>query len=219
MSMWTHINGIITVEPTGRTQAESTYFLETVLSHLPNVTGSEKNMSVQYVIKPGHTMWTSHDELGVYYGYKDYRGNDRSAGEIQSEYYLILSADLRDRTYKRTFKEFMNWLCRLSKRVWVQDILIRIIDEYNEEHIIHENYGAFSEMHEPVVNRFLKDEKYQKDKRLNRFRYLMWDSDPYSGLPLSMVADEYEDPEVDEEIRRREEFEERRINELEEERK
>ena len=43
MSWWTYINGTITVSPMGRTQAEKRYILETVLDHLPLVTGSERD--------------------------------------------------------------------------------------------------------------------------------------------------------------------------------
>lgn len=43
MSWWTHINDTITASPMGRTQAEKRYILETVLDHLPLVTGSERD--------------------------------------------------------------------------------------------------------------------------------------------------------------------------------
>ena len=35
MSNWTHITGVITVEPMGRCQAEARYILDMVLAHLP----------------------------------------------------------------------------------------------------------------------------------------------------------------------------------------
>ena len=40
MSWWTYVNGFIEVEPAGCTQPEKRYVLETVLSHLPKVTGA-----------------------------------------------------------------------------------------------------------------------------------------------------------------------------------
>lgn len=46
MSNWIYINGVITVDPLGRTQAESRYILETVLNHLPVVKGSEVDMQL-----------------------------------------------------------------------------------------------------------------------------------------------------------------------------
>lgn len=218
MSRWTHIHGIIEASPFGCTQAEMTYVLETVLSHQPRVTGSERDMEVRYMIKPGYNSWSSHDELGIYYGYPNYRKYDKSAGEGQDSYLIILDADLRDRTYEYTFKELINWLCRLAKRIMVHDILIKVIDEYDKEHIISESGygGCFNEMFEPLFEYSKKWQKKHYSVKLNRFRYLYWERDPYSGLPLSMVFDDYEDPEIDEEIQRRKEFTKKRLQEYKE---
>ena len=51
MSYWTYITGVIEVCPMGRTQPEKRYILDTVLEHLPKVTGSERNMSIHIVQK------------------------------------------------------------------------------------------------------------------------------------------------------------------------
>lgn len=81
MSWWTYINGIIKVSPLGRTQAEKTYILQTVLDHLPLVTGSEGDMEV-YVNegKYGRSSSCSRDEFGMAtnnlrdrYGYRNQR--------------------------------------------------------------------------------------------------------------------------------------------------
>lgn len=50
MSSWTYVSGLIKVSPVGRTQAEKRYTLETVLAHLPAVSGSEGYMDV-YIIQ------------------------------------------------------------------------------------------------------------------------------------------------------------------------
>lgn len=55
---------MIEVYPMGRTQAEMRYILETVLSHLPPVTGSEENMKVHIVQKSGFNYSSSADEFG-----------------------------------------------------------------------------------------------------------------------------------------------------------
>ena len=65
MSWWTHIRGMITVSPMGRTQAEKRYILETVLEHLPRVTGSEGDMDVHIVQRSGYNLSSSHDEFGM----------------------------------------------------------------------------------------------------------------------------------------------------------
>lgn len=61
MSYWTYVNGTVIVSPMGRTQAEKRYILDTVLSHLPRVIGSEGDMNVYVIQKSGfnshqHTM-------------------------------------------------------------------------------------------------------------------------------------------------------------------
>lgn len=64
MSHWTYINGTITVMPMGRTQPEKRYILDTVLDHLPIVSGSEADMEVYVIQKRGHDSSSSCDEFG-----------------------------------------------------------------------------------------------------------------------------------------------------------
>ena len=65
MSWWTHINGTILVSPMGRSQPEKRYILDTVLEHLPRVTGSEGDMEVYVQQRAGHNSSSSHDEFGM----------------------------------------------------------------------------------------------------------------------------------------------------------
>ncbi len=65
MSSWVYINGTITVSPIGCTQAQKRYILDTVLAHLPIVSGSEKDMDVYVIQKNGHNSSCSHDEFGI----------------------------------------------------------------------------------------------------------------------------------------------------------
>ena len=53
MSSWTYVHGTIVASPPGRTQHEKRYILETVLDHLPVVTGSERDMEVYVIQKRG----------------------------------------------------------------------------------------------------------------------------------------------------------------------
>ena len=64
MSFWTYLHGTITVSPMGRTQAEKRYILETILNHLPNVTGSERDMQVYIVQKNEKNSSCSCEEFG-----------------------------------------------------------------------------------------------------------------------------------------------------------
>ena len=51
MSYWSFVHGTVTVLPFGRTQAEKRYLLDTVLDHLPKVTGSEGDMNIYCIQK------------------------------------------------------------------------------------------------------------------------------------------------------------------------
>lgn len=64
MSYWTSVNGTVTVMPMGRTQAEKRYILDTVLEHLPLVTGSEGDMNIYVIQKRGYNSSSSCDEFG-----------------------------------------------------------------------------------------------------------------------------------------------------------
>ena len=63
MSSWTYVHGTIVVSPLGRTQHEKRYILETVLDHLPVVTGSERDMEVYVIQKRGYNSSSSSDEF------------------------------------------------------------------------------------------------------------------------------------------------------------
>lgn len=130
MSMWTHINGIIEVEPMGRTQAEMTYILDTVLSHLPLVTGSERNMNIQVLQKPAYCRSSNFDEFGNRTNnlIDNFGRADRHNGwrREQETYFVIVSGDFRDRYFNETLREFVEWLCRLAKRVRIEDVMVEI---------------------------------------------------------------------------------------------
>lgn len=64
MSNWTYVSGVVDVMPLGRSQAEKRYILDTVLAHLPKVTGSERDMNVYVIQKNGYNSSSSHDEFG-----------------------------------------------------------------------------------------------------------------------------------------------------------
>lgn len=167
MSMWTHIHGTIKVFPIGRTQAEKTYILQTILDHLPRVTGSEEDMQVYVNKLNGTTTSDSSDEFGINTNLLE---RDNGWMRTQDYYMLTVQGDLRDREFTETYKEFLNWLCRLSKRCNVIDILVRIegydkftvIDEHGYEH-------CFCDMFE--------DPSWCRDNREGEpawAEYLMW---------------------------------------------
>lgn len=116
MSSWTYVQGLIELGVPGRTQAEKNYILQTVIDHLPKVTGSEYDMNIYTIRANGHDSWSNHDEL-------DHLNWDF---KTQSRYFIVLDGSLRDRYYEETFKELNKFLNRLSKRLIVNSMQVQV---------------------------------------------------------------------------------------------
>lgn len=206
MSWWTYVTGTITVEPMGRTQAEKRYILETVLNHLPLVTGSERDMNVYIIQKNGTNSSSSCDEYGEHtnnlinrYGCHDY---EKGWLEIQREYILVVNGSFRDRVFNETFREFMNWLCRLAKRVSINNILVRI-QGWDKQYIINDNCdwnSPYSQMKEyPSWCKESNGEPCWAE-------HLMWDRAKDSDYPMLLAYKYFDDPDNDAEVERRMEY-------------
>lgn len=130
MSMWTYINGTITVDAIGRTQAEKEYILRTVLDHLPLVTGSEEGMGVYLIQANGYDYSSSVDEFKNRSNQlvDSYGAHNQKYGRFktQSEYIIVVDGALRDRMFDTTFAEFNKWLCRLAKRALIDKVLVEL---------------------------------------------------------------------------------------------
>lgn len=187
MSWWTYINGTITVEPAGRTQAEKRYILDTVLNHLPQVTSSEKNMNVYVIQKYGTNESSSCNEFGEFLSYQNWM-------EIQSQYILTIDGSLRNRMFSQVYKEFQKWICRLSKRVMVVDILVRINDDYDKS--IIQNYEPYYYMFEPPL---WIDENQNGEPAW--YEYLMWERMDNCGYPRLLGYKYFNDEKNDEKVR------------------
>lgn len=192
MSRWTYVHGTITVRPMGRTQAEKRYILETVLDHLPVVTGSEGDMDV-YIVQPkGYESSSSCDEFGNSTNnlFDRYNQKSRRNGwlKIQEEYILVLDGSLRDRMFEETFKEFQNWICRLAKRVGIEDVFVEI-KAYEKSVVIHNENDAYGKMFETPSWRGDETHSWKLSKKLKQYHldeekdfpepnwceYLMWE--------------------------------------------
>lgn len=208
MSVWSYIRGRITVSPMGRTQHEKLYILNTVLDHLPRVSGSEGDMDV-YAIQPaGHNESSSCDEFGEHtnnltdrmYGGKSYA---RGWLELQRNYILVLDGNLRDRGFEESKRDFMQWLCRLAKRVYVSEILVSI--ESENKCILLEDADQFADMFEEP-SWFPTNETHEP----TWCEYLMWDRAKNSDWPVQLLYKYYEDSENDAEFERRYEYKRRK---------
>lgn len=152
MSNWTYIRGLIELDVPGRTQAEMDYILQTVIDHLPKVTGSEGAMDIHIVRAYGHNSWQNFDEF--YNRVEDFK--------TQSRYFLVLDGSLRDRYYEDTFKELNKFLNRLAKRLIVDSAYVRLND-------IGINYNSytFTNVNNCYGNMFDSDNPW--------YSYLMWE--------------------------------------------
>lgn len=173
MSWWTYVNGLIMVEPAGCTQPEKRYVLETVLAHLPKVTGSEEDMKIHIVQKEGYSGSANFNEFFE----KVYREDFKT----QDCYYLILEGQFRDRMYEQTFRELNKFLNRLAKRVYVDDILIRLTGWDKE--IVISNSDPYQDMYE-----------YSADSNKDEpawWEYLLWDRDSSGGSYPEKLTHKY----------------------------
>lgn len=144
MSSWTYVQGLIELDVPGRTQAEKNYILQTVIDHLPKVTGSEKSMNIYTIQTAGHDSWQNFDEF--YNRVEDFR--------TQSRYFLVLDGNLRDRHYKDTFEELNKFLNRLGKRLMVDSVYVRLYN-YEHSHIFTNKnncYGNMFDSEDPWYN-------------------------------------------------------------------
>lgn len=195
---WTYISGTIEVDVLGRTQAEINYILTTILNHLPRVSGSEKDMEVYVNRREGHNCSSSADE------YDDRTNNlinlhgvkDQSTGWLrkQSLYVLTVRGDLRDCTFEPTFRSFMNWLCRLSKRLEVTSVLVRICEG---DHNTVINASGWNNTYEAMWEKpsWSTD---NPDRIPCWWEHLMWNCFKDYNLPLSLLVKYYNEPEADE---------------------
>ena len=123
--MWTYVRGLIEIGAPGRTQAEKDYILQTVIDHLPKVTGSERNMEIHTVRAYGHDMRSNRDELD----------NLSLDFKTQSRYFLVLDGNLRDRYYEDTFKELNKFLNRLAKRIYIESMYVNLLGIFPQSHM------------------------------------------------------------------------------------
>jgi len=207
MSYWTYVNGTITVHPMGRTQPEKRYILDTVLNHLPRVTGSEGDMNVYVIQKAGHNSSSSCDEFGEitnnlldYYGYKSRNG----WLQTQDEYILVVNGALRDREFNETFREFMKWTVRLGKRVGIEDILVEI-KGYDKSTIIkNTNVKNKRYSYKDVFSELFESPSWCNDTdEINWCEYMMYDNAKNSNYPMVLAHKYFQDEENDKEVERR----------------
>lgn len=212
MSSWTYIQGTITVSPIGRTQAQKRYILDTVLAHLPIVSGSERDMNVYVIQKNGNNSSCSCDEFGERTNnLTDWYGNKtRSRGWLytQDEYILVVDAALRDREFNQTYREFIKWLVRLGKRVMIENILVKI-SGYDKFTII-KDYCVKNEKYswQNVFNNLFENPSWMNDDgEVNWCEYMLYPRAKDSDYPMMLAYKYFNDKENDKEVEKRMKYE------------
>ena len=181
MSHWAYVKGLVTVQSDGRTQPECKYVLETVLDHLPIVTGSEGNMTVHVVqsegisfSQDGNEFWEYTEAMRSHPWYAD-----GSWLDVQDRYLLVLEGHLRDKEFEETKREVIKWLTRFAKRLLISDVYVKVWD-YSKSMVIddvkpyEDMYEEKYERHSDVVHRTWTD-------------YLLWENGEESPYPKKLI--------------------------------
>jgi hypothetical protein len=212
LSSWTYITGTITVSPIGRTQVEKRYILDTVLAHLPIVSGSEKDMDVYVIQKNGYNGSSSCDEFGERTNnLVDWHGNrTRSRGmlRVKDEYILVVDAALRDMVFDETYREFIKWLVRLGKRVMVKNVLVQI-SGYDKSTIIKDHFVQNKKhSYQNVFCNLFEDTSWIRDDGgVNWCEYMLYPRAKDSNYPMMLAYKYFNDEENDKEVERRMKYE------------
>lgn len=154
--IWSYIYGMILVSPLGRSQAEKSYILETVIHHLPKLVETGADIDVKILQRPGFNGATSHDELGH---------RVREMIKTQSQYWLIIDGNFRDVYYEHTYRELQKWLVRLSKRVKVENMMIHISDDQKTAVLTDD---------EQLYRALFEEPSWADESSKNWCEYLMW---------------------------------------------
>ena len=200
MSNWVQIRGSVFLSVQGRTQHEKDYILNTVLDHLPIVSGSEKNMKPFIIRDNDPNSFKSYDEHGFMTNNLTDRYGDRNfkTGCLRKSdrYIIAIWASLRDRLFEESFREFQKWLCRLAKRIYIEDVLVSI-DGYSE---IEKKYKTYiintfkSDSFDYLENSYGKMFEYprrNKDDEPAWYEYLMWDAVKGTEYPKKLAEKYY----------------------------
>lgn len=203
MSLWSYVHGAITVSPPGLTQAHKAYVLDTILAHLPQVTGSEENMQTYVTQCNGYDASDGCDEFMTPYQFSPKATyKDRGLMHLQSHYLITVRGQLRDRHVELTHRELLRWLVRLAKRVYVDEVTVSVygdaLGHCTRPMIITNDKRKFSALHEwsPCD---------EDDTPPAWADFMMWERDE-SGLPLELAYKYYNDADLDREVARRKQY-------------
>ena len=125
MSQWTYVNGVIKVDTMSRSSAETLYLVQTVVNHLPVISGSERNVQYYINLENGYNTSSNVDEFDKFSNL----GNGwtgKRLFEWQTNTLITMYGALRDRTFEETLRETTKTLARLSSRLLVDECVVSV---------------------------------------------------------------------------------------------
>ncbi len=173
MSHWSTITGTLTIEVfTGQTQPEINYILQSVLQSLPDVNPSLHTKPIPYPLEAHFDIFLNnpslnrssctHDDNLIYAGHSSYNlenknrfvpnynkyQNSAKMIETCTTYILTVNGLFRDAFFENTLKDFTKWLLRLSRKIYVNDMCIKIEGDRLNNHNDHVVYVMTDKRHE-----------------------------------------------------------------------
>lgn len=125
MSYWTYVRGVIEVDTCAETDPEAMFMAQSVVNHLPRITGSEGDANI-YCIRPvGHNVSSNWDEFDVPSNLYT-PGSYFHSFETQTRILIVISGNLRDRKFHETIRETTKFLNRLGSRLSIDHCLVSV---------------------------------------------------------------------------------------------
>lgn len=163
MSSWTYVTGVIEVDTFGRSDAEAMYMAQTVVNHLPRITGSE-GCAKFYLSRPdGYCASSNVDEF--HKASNLFNDKYRCCFVIQPKVLITIQGSLRDRLFGQTLKETTKMLARLSAKLYVSDCLVKVQSDMNEKFIFDNprwiQHREVTDWCRNLLWKFDEEEKYE----------------------------------------------------------
>lgn len=170
MSWWTYVRGIVEVDTFADSDPEAMFMAQTVVNHLPRITGSERDVSVYCVRPNGANMSSNCDEFDIPSNLYTPGSYFRSF-ETQTKILIVLSGNLRDRKLPETLRETSKFLSRLASRLPIDHCLISVSDMHHKSYIFNDpeylhqadvSDWAFNLLGKNIINKMERERNDQK---------------------------------------------------------
>ena len=118
MSLWCYVRGIIVADTFAEYTPAALYRAQSVVDHLPRISGSEGDAQFYIVTKRGHNQ--------TMFGF-----------EAQSQVLISICGDLRDSWLPQTLPEVTKALARLASRLSIDTCLVSVEDDCGQKFLFN----------------------------------------------------------------------------------